>query len=624
MLAHDDWGVAEGWWATDGSWRSLEPATRRALHHATGAPEHPEGPPEGPPRWFVRYGEGPRLHSPATIALDGGGSLEAHDRLPVDLPLGAHELHPADDGPTTSLFVVPERAPRPRRGWGWSAQLYGARSGRSWGHGDLADLADLAAWARRGGAELLAHNPLGAPLPVAHQEPSPYSASTRRFWSPLYLHVEGVTAAELAAGPVSAAAAAGRTLNERRSIDRDEVWRLKLAALDAIWAAPAARARVDARLEAAHGDRELARYATFCALAEHFGHSWQQWPAEYRHPDGDAVARFGRQHPDRVAFHRWLQLELDDQLDRAASAGAALMADLAVGFDPGGFDAWHDQELLAPGCSVGAPPDDLAPQGQDWGLPPYVPWRLRVAAYRPWIDTLRRTFRHCGALRIDHVMGLFRLFWIPAETPEGDGGYVYHRGTEMLDLAVMEAARAGAVLVGEDLGTVEDEVRDALSARDVFGYRIGWFADEPPAQWPATTLASLTTHDLPTVAGLWSGQDTLDREAAGRPPDPEGDRDLRAHLERLVTTDRSGEDSPVEELGTREVVLRAHEALASGGSDLAVATLEDAVGEQTRPNLPGTVDEHPNWRRALAVPIERLDEAGAAEIAATMRAGRPN
>jgi 4-alpha-glucanotransferase len=211
-------------------------------------------------------------------------------------------------------------------------------------------------------------------------------------------------------------------------------------------------------------------------------------------------------------------------------------------------------------------------------------------------------------------MGLFRLFWIPAGDDARAGGYVYHRGDELLALAVTEAARAGAVLVGEDLGTVEPHVRDAMIDRDVFGYRIGWFADEPPEQWPAATLASLTTHDLPTVAGLWSGQDAADRSAAGVAEDPEGDELLRSRLARLA---RVADDAT-----EQQVVLGAHRALATSASDLAVATLEDAVGERSRPNLPGTVDEHPNWRQALRVPIEQLDDAGAAAIAAVMRDGR--
>jgi 4-alpha-glucanotransferase len=572
----------------------------------------------------VRPGEQHRLSSAATLELEDGTTVDAPSELPSDLPLGAHLLHPADGGPTTTLFVVPARSPRPDRGWGWSAQLYATTSEQSWGHGDLGDLARLASWTRDAGGSILAHNPLGAPLPTEHQQPSPYYASTRRFWSPLYLRVESVLGADRVGADVERAATAGRALNAGALIDRDRVWALKRDALERIWADIADTATVRQELDRARSDPELTRFATFCTLAEHHGDGWTNWPAQHQHPDDPAVGAFAARHADRVDFHRWLQIEADTQLATAAASGAGLMADLPVGFDPSGFDAWTDQDLLASGCSVGAPPDDFSPTGQDWGLPPYVPWRLRSVAYRPWLDTLRRVLRHSAALRVDHVMGLFRLFWIPSDAAAGTGGYVYHRGTELLDLAVMEATRAGATLVGEDLGTVEDEVRRALAERDVFGYRIGWFAEDPPEAWPATTLASLTTHDLPTAAGLWSGQDARDRAAAGLAPDEDGESLLRTRLARLAGVEdlsappRDGAQ-PSDE---RSVVVAAHRALARSGSDLAVATLEDAVGVRSRTNLPGTIDQHPNWRQMLPVGIEDLDAAGAAEVAEVMGAGR--
>lgn len=620
MTRHDQWGVAEGWWSTDGSWRQVGAGTSAALHRALGADQHDEGPPVTTPSWFVHPGEAHPLWSPATVELEDGAEVPASTHLPPDLPLGYHRLHPEDGGPVTALFVVPHRAPRPPRGWGWSAQLYATRSSHSWGIGDLGDLGDLAVWTGRHGGELLAHNPLGAPLPLDSVQPSPYYASTRRFWSPLYLRVEAVRGATSIGSQLEAAARAGRALNDGPRIDHDEVWSTKRHALESIWRGIRDDPGVRARNRAAEADHELTRYARFCALAEHQGSGWHDWPEALRHPDSDQVRAFAERHRDRVAFHRWLQVEAEAQLAAAAAAGAPLMADLPVGFDPSGFDAWTDQDLLAIGCSVGAPPDEFSPTGQDWGLPPYVPWKLRDAAYRPWIDTLRRVLRHCGALRIDHVMGLFRLFWIPEDADPSSGGYVHHQGAEMLDLAVLEAVRAGATLVGEDLGTVEGDVRTALADRDVFGYRIGWFADDPPSQWPATTLASLTTHDLPTVAGLWSGQDAQDRAAAGVASDPHGDAVLRERLARLAGVDPDP-DAP-DAADVRAVVVAAHRALACSGSDLAVATLEDAVGVRSRPNLPGTIDQHPNWRQALPVPIEDLDGAGAAEIARTMAAPR--
>lgn len=616
VSARDAWGVADGWWDVDGIWHDVDPGTRSALQVAQGADEHPDGPPEDTPIWIVRTGEHAPLWSPATIVLEDGAQTSVEGALPPDLPLGAHELHPEDGGPVTRLFVVPPRAPRPARGWGWSAQLYAARSRASWGHGDLADLADLARWSRGTGSELLAHNPLGASLPLTHQQPSPYYASSRRFWSPLYLRVESVIGADLLGDSLDAAARAGRALNDAPMIDRDEVWRLKLDALERIWGqVRQSRAVVDS-LAIATADEALTRHATFCALAEHHGGGWLDWPEEHRHPGTASVEGFRDTHADRVSFWRWLHLETEVQLAAAAAAGSSLMADLPVGFDPSGSDAWADQDLLALGCRVGAPPDDFGPEGQDWGLPPYVPWKLRNAGYGPWLDTLRRMLRHSAALRVDHVMGLFRLFWIPPGHSATSGGYVYQYGTELLDLAVMEATRAGATLVGEDLGTVEDDVRAALSERDVFGYRIAWFQDDDPAGWPPNTLASLTTHDLPTVAGLWTGEDARQRELAGAAADPDGDALLRGRLARLVGA------GPDEDVALDEVLVRAHRRLAASGSDLAVATLEDAMGVGERPNLPGTVDEHPNWRRALPLPIDALDATAAPAIADAMRSGR--
>ncbi len=618
MQQGDPWGVAHEWWGTDGTRNEPSEATRAALHLAMGAAEHPTGPPPGPPTWFVPQGRDEALRSPATIELEDGTEVRAPERLPPDLPLGAHLLRPDDDGPATNLFVVAPRSPRARRSWGWSTQLYATRSAHSWGIGDLGDLADLAFRSLQQGAGLLAHSPLGAPLPVARQQPSPYYASTRRFCSPLHLRVDAVPGADLAGPTVERAAAAGRALNAAATIDRDLVWRIKLDALEAIWSALDATQRARA-LEADDEDdeREAVAFAHFNALSEHHGSGWSSWPTDCRHPDASGTARFGTVHRDRVDFWCWVQRCCDEQLAAAAAAGAPLMADLPVGFDPDGFDAWVDQDLLASGVRIGAPPDDFNSLGQDWGLPPYVPWRLRAAGYRPWISTLRRVLRHAGSLRIDHVMGLFRLYLIPPGAPADHGAYVLQYGTELLDLAVTEAARAGATLVGEDLGTVEPGVREAMGERDVYGYRIGWFAEEPPEEWPATTLAALTTHDLPTAVGLWDGQDALDRRVAGVPDDPDGDDLLRRRLARLARVDRADP-----KVSTRSVVLDAHASLSRSGSDLVVATLEDAVGAARRPNLPGTVDEHPNWSTALPIPLEQLGDTGADQLAEVLRGGR--
>ncbi len=603
--------MADGWWGTDGDWHAVDDDARGALREALGATEHPDGPPPGPAMWFLRPDGDRSVWSPGTLVLEDGTDVSVTDAVPPDVPIGIHRLV-SRDGHETQVAVLPGPCRRAGRGWGWSAQLYGCRSAASWGHGDLGDLARLARWARDGGASLLAHNPLGATLPVLPQQPSPYYASSRRFWSPLYLRVQDVAGAELAEDAVARAAAAGRALDGERRIDRDRVWGLKLAALEAIWDQGRDRLAVPPR------DEGLTRHAVFCALAEHHGGGRSTFPADVAHPDGPAVADFARDHADRVDFWRWVHHGTDQQLGRAASAGAPLMADLPVGFDPDGSDAWADQDLLAGGCRIGAPPDEFDTAGQDWGLPPYVPWKLRAAGYAPWLDTLRRVLRHAGALRVDHVMGLFRLYLIPPGASPREGGYVYQYGSELLDLACLEAARADAVLVGEDLGTVEGGVREAMSERGVYGYRVGWFEDGSPEDWPALSLASLTTHDLPTAAGLWSGYDAGARDAAGVAPDPDGDRLLHERLTRLAG-DAAADPAP----DPRAITLAAYGALAGAGSDLVVATLEDALGVVERPNLPGTVDQHPNWLLALPVAIEDYGAEGADALAGVLAAARP-
>lgn len=610
--------MTDGWWGTDGQWHAVAPETRAALQRSFGAADHPDGPPGGPATWFVRRGERPGLWSPGQVVLEDGGVVDVLDHLPPDLPFGSHRLV-SEGGHVTHLFVVPDTIAGLARGWGWAVQLHAARSQASWGIGDLADLAALGAWSDRLGASVLAHSPLGATTPVVPLQFSPYYASSRRFISPLYLRVEDVAGAEQAADAVAGAAAAGRDLLRSTWIDRDAVWKLKLTALEAIWGVVRAGPSTRRLLDDATRDRALVDHARFCLLAELHRSGRSGFPASHAHPDRPEVAAAATEHADRVDFWCWVHLEAEQQLARAARAGVPMMADLPVGFDPDGSDAWADQDLLAEGCRVGAPPDEFNRAGQDWGLPPYVPWRLRAAGYAPWTDTLRRVVRHAGALRIDHVMGLFRLYCIPPGFPADRGGYVRQFGAELLELACMEAARAGVALVGEDLGTVEPEVREELSRRGVYGYRVGWFSDEAPASWPSRTVAMMSTHDLPTVSGLWTGADAADRERAGIPPDPDGDRTLRERLVRLVEAGggTGGRDD------ARAVVLAAHRALAESGSDAVLATLEDALGVEHRPNLPGTVDEHPNWRVALPVPLERFDTAGAGELAAELSRRRP-
>lgn len=575
----DGWGIDDGYEDVHGAWHSTPEETRRALRLAMGGLAEVNDPPQaGRPVWFVRQGTAPSLQRPAELVLEDATALAVGDALPPDLPLGYHDLHPSDGGITTRLIVVPDRvAPPPERAAALAVQLYAARSSTSWGIGDLGDLATIADWAGGRGVRALLVSPLHAPLPTPDPEASPYYASSRCWQNPLHLRIDGD----------AAQSAAGLALNADPRIDRAAVWALKRAALRAEWEAGGDRSDFE-RWRAVEGD-DLERYATFCALAEHHRRGWTTWPSEHRHPAGPAVARFAAAHADDVSFHAWVQWRCERQ-HRSVAEGTpvGLIHDLAVGADPDGADSWLWQDVVALRVRVGAPPDEFNGDGQDWGLPPFIPWRLRSAGYAPLAQLFRSAFRNAAGLRVDHVMGLFRLWWVPPGFGAAEGGYVRFPGSELLDVLKLESVRAGAYVVGEDLGTVEHAVRDALADAGVLSYRLAWFEDSPPSSWPRQAMAAITTHDLPTIAGVWSGVD-----------DPE-----RAMSPRLLALAGSTDSAA-------EAAVAAHRALASAPSHLVSATLEDAVGVVDRPNRPGTVGPD-NWTAALPVEVDDLGSNGQA------------
>ena len=626
-VATDRWGIDDGYRDWSGEWHDAAPGTIEALRAAMGEPQEP-----ATPLWCVTPGEQHRFHGRADLVLEDGTTLEAQEALPPDLPLGYHQLVPHDGGPVTSLVVTPRRCPAPEPGWGLAVQLYAARSERSWGIGDLADLRRLSAWARGHGASVLLLNPLGATAPVPPQQPSPYYPSSRLFRSLLYLRVEDVPGAARLGEGLAEVAARGRALNRERHIDRDAVIRLKLDALRRLWALvrddDVHRRGLDAYRRSAGA--VLDAFAVHAALTERHGPGWPAWPAELRHPHAPAVRDAARELADDVAFHAWCQWLVDEQLGAAMHDGVRVLGDLPVGFDPGGFDAWWYQDDLALGCRIGAPPDEFNTAGQDWGLPPFVPWRLRARAFEPLVTTVRAALRHVQGVRIDHVMGLFRLYWIPEGAPPTAGTYVRYHWPELLDLLALEAHRAGCFVVGEDLGTVEDEVREALGERGVLSTRLVWFEEGPPEAFPEQALASLTTHDLPTVAGVWTGADEAVQRAAGVPVNEEGAARVRERLARLagvpLPEDPSVSASARSARGAadvHEVVVRAHRRLGEARSRLVLATLDDLCEVPERPNLPGTVDEAPNWRLALPRPLEALeDDPAVVEVLRALAEGR--
>jgi 4-alpha-glucanotransferase len=560
----------------------------------------------------ISQGETPHI-GVAEIQLENGTTLRTQATLPREIPIGYHDLRPRQ-GPGVRLIVAPPSCylPDDLAIWGWAIQLYAARSKRSWGIGDLADLRRLNRWSAKQGASIALVNPLAAATPILPQQPSPYFPSSRRFRSPLYLRIEEVDGAETLSD-LPAIAARARAMNTDRHIDRDEVFRLKMGALERIWEITR-RAEMEAydrfRAEQGAGLRE---FATFCALAERFQSGWHEWPAEFRHPSSAAVRDEARRRPvaDRIRFHEWLQFQIDRQLARA-TRDVSVMQDLPIGFDADGADAWAFQDVLAAGISVGAPPDEFNTKGQNWGLPPFVPARLRAAGYQPFIDTIRACVRQAGGLRIDHVMGLFRLFWIPEGMDPKDGAYVRGFPHDLLAIVAIESQRARAVIVGEDLGTVEETAREQLMARGILSYRLLWFEKDPPAKFPAQALAAITTHDLPTIAGLWTGSDLSAQKRIGLSPNEAGTREMHRRVKRLTgSTARTP-------LST--VIARVHEALGKAPSHIVTATLDDAMRVEERPNMPATTAEWPNWCLALPRPIEALEKDPlAARIARALR-----
>ena len=595
----DAWGVEESYRDSADRPVPIPDAVRRRLRELVGpAPEDLE---QVAPL-VVRVGDR-TVVGRGDIRLEDGAAVTVDGSLPGDLPAGYHDWQPAA-GPVRPLIVSPGRCHLPAglRAWGWAVQLYAARSRGSWGIGDLADLRWLREWAGDGGAGFLMVNPLHAAAPSGPQEPSPYSPTSRRFGSPLYLRPE------LLPGFAQTGQEAPRELNDRREIDRDAVWRHKRPALRAVFDLD--RGGPDfADWQAGQGSA-LREFAVWCALAEQHGPGWRAWPTSYQRPDSAAVREYAAGHRDEVAFHAWLQWALAGQL-RDATAGLTVIQDLPIGFDPDGADAWCWQDLLADGVSVGAPPDALNGNGQDWGLPPFVPWRLRRAGYRPFIESIRASIAGAGGLRVDHVMGLFRLWWIPAGDDPTAGGYVRYPASDLLDIVALESQRAGAVVVGEDLGVVEAGVREELARRAMLGYRVLWFAEDEPADWPALSMAAVTTHDLPTVAGLWSGADRAEQQRYGVDPGVEAVESMRARL------------GPVPPEATpAEATAAAYRRLAQAPSTLLVASLEDAFAVTERPNLPG-VANRPNWCLALPALLEDLPGAPGAATIAELLGQRP-
>jgi len=594
------WGIDLQYRDALEQWHDTPERTIAAILEAMGADSSAVGPPADDSVLVVRAGEQREILAAARIVLESGESIDVEGRLPPDLPIGYHQLQAERLEKPQRLIVSPGKCwlPEGLRSWGWAVQLYAARSGMSWGIGDFSDLARLAEWsAGELDAGLLLVNPLSAATPLVPQQASPYYPSSRRFLNPLWLHIEWIPGATTEQIPqLEELVRAGRALNSMRLIDRDRVFELKMRALELLWLEFQGDATFD-RFSQEQGV-DLDRYAAFCALAEHHQTGWNEWPQRYRHPRNEAVRLFAEERADRIRFHKWVQWQLDRQRSRCSDA-IALMQDLPIGVDPNGADAWAWQDTFAKNVGVGAPPDEFNTKGQNWGLPPFVPHKLRAAAYEPFIQTVRAALRNAGGLRIDHVMGLFRLFWIPEGLTADQGAYVRYNADEMLAILSLESERARAYIVGEDLGTLEEGVREKLAAHCILSYRLLWFEKGDPESYPKEALAAVTTHDLPTVAGLWTGSDLRKQQELHLQPNEESTREIVA---RLTTSAGLQSQSAI-----GDVITSAYRLLAKTPSRILTAALEDAAGLEERPNIPATTpDQNPNWSLAFPMPIEEL------------------
>ncbi|WP_431817628.1 4-alpha-glucanotransferase [Gordonia jacobaea] len=561
--------------------------------------------------------------------VDGVLTGRATFALPSDLPQGYHEIvgaNPARDvNATAPLIVTPRRLSTAddllgAQRWGLALQLYSVRSAASWGVGDFADLAQVCEVAGSVyGADFVQVNPMHAAAPRPPVEASPYLPATRRFVNPLYIRVEDIPEADALPKPQRKWIKGlqkeffGDDLDPSR-IKRNKSYRAKLDVLELIHDVPRSKRREHAFLRFCKREgKGLKGFATWCVLVERFGNDETNWPAKTSDPR--YLKRVRRRYSDRVDFYMWLQWICDEQLAAAQHAATSsgmsigIITDLAVGVDRHGADAWMLGGVLASGATVGAPPDGFNQQGQGWNQPPWHPGRLAAAGYAPYRDMLRTVLRHAGGLRVDHILGLFRLWWIPDGMGPAGGTYVRYDHDALLGILALEAQRAGAVVIGEDLGVFEPTVQTALAQRGILGTSILWFehgpyAPIPPEEYRELCLTSVTTHDLPPTLGYLAGEHIDLRAELGLLETSESEERARDARDRDAILDLArarGLLDPDTELTSAETVEALYRLIAASPSVLLGVALVDAVGERRIQNQPGTdSDQYPNWCIPLA------------------------
>ncbi len=641
-------GVATFWHDIAGERHEVPDATLETVLAGLGVdPGDPEATARVPPPVLGEPGEPPVIAELSaggryTVELDNGAVVRGTAQPAADgaalaggLPMGLHRLR--FDGGERFLLVAPPRCLQPEdlgldRVFGVSAQLYSLKSRRPSAIGDFGDLEAAVEIAAHEGADLFGLSPLHALFMADAEARSPYSPSHRAFVNPLYVDVQAA-AARLGL-PAPAPARDGETLLDYPKLAAD-----KRAGLESLFRAFRARGDdADFRRFRAQGGVALERHCRFEALHEaslaRDPNAWPfwLWPAGWDDPDSAEVAAFAEANAERITFFAFLQWLADRQLADAQATAThhgmrlGLYRDLAVGVNPAGSMAWSTKGLAVPGLAIGAPPDPLGPEGQNWGLAPFAPTRLAALGYRPLLDDLDANARHAGALRIDHVLGFARQFWIPEGAAAAEGTYVRFPFEVMARLCALVSHRRRCVVIGEDLGTVPEGFRDRLHAAGMLSCRVLWFERDGdrfrrPDEYPRAALASVSTHDLPTVRGFMAGSDVDWRADIGG-----HDATSRAEAHGARGRDKEALTRALEAagMGDEPVAVALHRFLAASTATLALVQMEDLAGAAEQPNLPGTMDEHPNWRRRLDAPVEDVFASPLArDILAAMRAQRP-
>ncbi|MFM2480103.1 4-alpha-glucanotransferase [Celerinatantimonas sp. YJH-8] len=573
----------------------------------------------------------------------------------LQLDDGYHQLsiyqHGKSERLATSRYIVaPRRAYKPaaieqgKKVWGVTVQLYSLRSERNWGIGDFTDLATLVGFIADGGGDFVGVNPLHALHPGWPENASPYSPSSRRWLNVIYIDVESIPEFVTSGACIEVQSASfQQRLSELRAldwVDYSAVMAVKLPMLERVFKQfnqlPDTHKRRGSFAQFyQQGGESLHAQATFDALQVMFCHQdgidehWRSWPSEFQNYTSQTTQQWALEHRDQVVFFAWLQWVANEQLEAAERVAEqkqmtiGLFCDVAVGVSSGSQEVWRNRSIYNLGCHVGAPPDVLGPLGQDWGLPPMDPSQMKAQRYQPLIDLFRRNMHACGALRIDHVMGLLRLWWIPVGKEARDGAYIQYPIDDLLAILVLESHRNRCLIVGEDLGTVPDGIFEVLQNNGIHSYRVFFFSQAPdggyisPKHYPEQALAALTTHDMATLLGFWHCEDLKLGEKLGLYPDPEKLKQLfdqRLFCKQQILNSLHGHHSIPDFIGRDAAWVPMDQNLnhgmqlhmARGQSALLSLQLDDWLNMELPVNVPGTSQEYPNWRRKLSATLEAL------------------